>query len=135
MKIKYFLSLLVLFCTMFLCGCDKEKAVILFNNQPINSQTVYAPVDFFEVGETTHFVIFNPKGFESPYLRLQIIKKETKTKNWGFKIYTSKNLKIDDTKNYYIDSFKLEKAGTYIVSVFYLSDLNRPIVRGIFTIK
>ena len=135
MRIKKFLGLLAVISIFLVSGCDKEKAVILFNNQPINSQTLHAPVDIFEMGETTHFVVFNPKGFESPYLRLQIIKKETKTKNWGFKIHTSKNIKIDNTKKYYIDSFKLSQSGSYIVSLFYLNDLNRPIVRGMFTVK
>lgn len=133
--IKRLRCLLVVFIMFFLGGCSSEKPVILFNNQPINKKTVHTPVDFFEQGETTYFVVFNPDGFESPYLRLQVIKKNTKVQNWGFKIHMAKNLKIDATKNYFIDSIKMEQAGTYIVSIYYLSDLNRPFVRGIFTVK
>lgn len=129
---KYLLLIISLF---FLCGCDKEKPTILFNNQEINKRTVQSPVDFFELGETTHFVVFNPQGFDSPYLRLQLIKKDTKVQNWGFKIAYSKDIKIDTSKNYYIDSINVSQAGTYMLSLFYLNDLNRPIVRGMFVVK
>lgn len=120
---------------MVLSGCDRETPIILFNNQPINTTTVHSPVDYFELGETTHFVAFNPKGFESPYLRLQLIKKDTKVQNWAYKIVFSKDVKIDKEKNYYIDKINVSQAGTYILSLFYLNDLNRPIVRGMFIIK
>lgn len=129
-----FIGLSTLFLTL-LCGCEKETPIILFNNQEINKTTIQAPVDFFELGETTHFVVFNPKGFEYPYLRLQLIKKETKVQNWGFKIAASKDVKIESSKNYYIDKINVSQAGTYILSLFYLNDLNRPIVRGMFVVK
>jgi len=135
MKLKRFWGLIVLGLALFTCGCDKEKPVLLFNNQPINKLTVQAPVNYFELGETTHFVVFNPAGFDSPYLRMQIIKKETKTQNWGFKIHTAKNFKIDSTKNYFIDEVKLSQKGTYIMSIYYLNDLNRPIVRSSFIVR
>lgn len=133
--LKKFFLFLFLGLILFVCGCDNETPIVLFNNQPINKVTVHSPVDFFELGETTHFVVFNPKGFESPYLRMQLIKKDTKVQNWGFKIATSKDIKIDMNKNYYIDSIQVSQAGTYIFSLFYLNDLNRPIVRGMFVVK
>ena len=68
-------------------------------------------------------------------MRLQIIKKNTKTQNWGYKVDVSHDVKIDTSKKYYIDSIKLSQAGTYLFALFYLNDLNRPIVRGIFSIK
>lgn len=133
--LKKIFSFLVLGLTLLLCGCDKETPIILFNNQPINKTTVNSPVDFFELGETTYFVVFNPKGFESPYLRMQLVKKDSKVQNWGFKIARSQDIKIDASKNYYIDKINVSQSGTYILSLFYLDDLNRPIVRGMFVVK
>lgn len=133
--IRKILFLLCFVLVFVVCGCEKEKPLVLFNNQQINTTTVQSPVDYFELGETTHFVVFNPKGFESPYLRLQIIKKDTKTQNWGFKIAVSKDVKIDNSKKFYIDSVNISQSGTYILSLFYLNDLNRPIVRGMFVVK
>lgn len=136
MDVKKFFSYTVLFMALFLtCGCNKNAPLLLFNNQEINTVTIKSPVTIFELGETVHYVILNPKGFTSPYLRIQLIKKETKTQNWGFKIYTSKNVKIDTTKKFYIDSLKLYKSGSYIMSVYYLDDLQRPIVRATFVVK
>jgi len=66
---------------------------------------------------------------------MQLIKKDTKVQNWGYKIAASKDIKIDMNKNYYIDSIQVSQAGTYIFSLFYLNDLNRPIVRGMFVVK
>ena len=133
--LKNVLCILVVILMFFLCGCEKETPMVLFNNQPINKTTVSYPVNIFELGETTHFVVFNPKGFESPYLRLQIIKKSSKTQNWGYGIAVSRDVKVDTSKKYYIDSVNLSKSGTYLFALFYLDDLNRPIVRGMFTVK
>ncbi len=136
MYFKQIVSYLGIFFVLgFVCACDKEKAVILFNKQPINTTTIQSPTNLFELGQTTHYVIFNPKGFDSPYLRMQIIKKNTKTQNWGFEVYRAQNMKIDTSKKYYIDKIKMSAPGFYIVSVYYLSDLNRPIVRSSFTVK
>ena len=129
------LAICIVFVCFILCGCDREKPVMLFNNQPINTTTVQAPINVFELGETTHYVIFNPKGFDSPYLRLQIIKKNTKVQNWGYGLYRSQDIKIDKSKKFYIDSIKISQSGFYIVTVYYLSDLTRPIVRATFTVK
>ena len=132
---KKLLCIFIIGLAFFVCGCDKNTPIILFNNQPINEKTIKTPVDFFELGETTHFVVLNHKGFDSPYLRVQLIKKDTKVQNWGFKIASSKDIKIDTDKNYYIDKINVSQSGTYILSLFYLNDLNRPIVRGMFVVK
>ena len=134
MKRKGFLIAVMMFFALLFCGCDKVQPIILFNKEPINTTTVQAATNSFELGETTHYVLYVPKGFESPYLRMQIVKKNTKTKNWGFDVYRAQNLKIDDTKNYYIDSMKMSQSGFYIVSFFYLSDLVHPIARATFTV-
>lgn len=133
--LKKLLFVLAFGLIFFLCGCDKETPIVLFNNQPINKTTVHTPVDYFELGETVHFVVFNHKGFESPYLRVQLVKKDTKVQNWGFKIAMSRDVKVDTSKKYYIDSMQVSQSGTYIFSLFYLNDLNRPIVRGMFVVK
>ena len=62
--LKKFLYFLIFISIFFLCGCNKEKPIVLFNNQPINTTTVKYPVNIFELGETTHFVVFNPKDVE-----------------------------------------------------------------------
>lgn len=135
MKSRLFFCTIAAVLMLFLCACDKEKVVLLFNNQPINEMTVKIPVTYFELGEITHYVVFNPKGFESPYLRVQILKKDTKVQNWGFSIYTAKNLKIDSTKKFFIDEVKIDKKGTFIMSIYYLNDLTRPLVRESFVIR
>lgn len=132
---KFLKILFIMALTIPLFGCSKEKAVILFNKQPINTTTINTPTNLFELGETTHYVIYNPKGFKYAYLRLQVLKKDKKVQNWGYKIHVAKNLKIDTTKNYYIDEMKLSQKGFYIVSVYYLKDLVHPIVRASFEVK
>ncbi len=133
---KRFISFAAMFFVVFMtCGCNKNAPMLFFNNQPINEVTVNNPVNIFELGETTHFVILCPKGFESPYLRIQVIKKEDKTQNWGYDVYYAKNLKVDTTKKFYIDSLKLHKKGGYIMTVYYLNNLDRAVVRSTFRVK
>lgn len=138
MKRKFFLGLFIVCLavgTTLFCGCSKTKPVILFNKEPINQTTVQAATNQFELGETTHYVLFNPQGFKSPYLRMQIIKKNTQTQNWGFDLYRAQDIKVDDTKKFYIDSVKMSQRGFYIVSFYYLSDIVHPIARATFTVK
>ena len=132
---KIFCSFVVILLIFFVSGCEKTQPIILFNNQPINAKTVNYPVTIFQLGETLHYVLLNPKGFESPYLRVQLIKKNTKVQNWGFGLDYTRDVKIDSTKNFYIDSLKLNNSGSYIMSIFYVSDLNRPIARATFVVK
>ena len=140
MKIKSFLNFILLFFVLFFGVCQlsvyaKAKSVILFNKEPINTTTIQASTNLFELGDTTHYVLYVPKGFKSPYLRMQIVKKDTKTMNWGYSINRAQNIKIDTSKNYYIDSVKMSQPGFYIVSFYYLNDLVHPISRANFTVK
>lgn len=135
MKYERFLIVILMFSFVFLCGCDRTQPRVLFNKQPINEKTIQASTNLFEAEDTIHYVLLMPNGFKSPYLRMQIIKKNTKTQNWGFDVYRGENIKVDDSKKFYIDKIKLSQPGFYIVSFYYLSDLVHPITRATFTVK
>lgn len=120
---------------IFCFGCDKKEPMLLFNSQPITSRTIAFCSKNFALNEPVNYVLLNPKGFQSPYLRVQIIKKDTKVQNWGAKVHLAKDVKIDASKNFYINDVTLTQSGLYIMSIYYLDDLDKPIARGEFWVK
>ena len=83
---KYSLALLCLVCLIFVCGfgfkfrCAKHKALLLFNSQPITNQTINNAGRHFKAGEKIYYILINEEGFKDEYIRVQLVKKEQKTK-------------------------------------------------------
>lgn len=115
-------------------GCG-DKPLLLFNAQPITSATINNPARFFRVGEPVHYILINPKGFKSDYIRVQVVKKEEKTEHWGYKIYWAKDYKIDSSKDNYVNYVVINKAGYYFMQIYGFNDFDRVIARNDFWVK
>lgn len=120
---------------MVSASCSRKKPVLLFNSQPINKQTVSSFSNLFEAGEKIHFAILNPKGFKNNIIRIQVVKKDENTNHWGYSIVYSKDVKIDISKNFYIDYLVMGRKGHYIMQVFYLDNFDIPFVRNDFKVN
>ena len=90
---------LILFCTIILlicCGCNKDKAGILFNKHPISEQNIYDHSKMFPVGSRIHYVILMPQKVESRYLYIQIIKKDNDYARYGYQLIWTKDVRLKD---------------------------------------
>lgn len=135
-KISVFIFTILLFLSLIvLCGCDKNEPLLFFNSQPITRETFNTPERHFSAGQTVHYVLLVPKGFKNEYIRAQIVKKDEKTPHWGYKVYQSKDFRIDTTKNYFINSFVIHEPGYYFMQIFPFNDFDRPLVRNDFWIR
>lgn len=79
--------------------------------------------------------MLTPKGFRDEYIRVQIVKKEEKTNHWGYKIYWSKDYRIDTTQKEFMSYFVIDEPGYYFMQIFSFDDFDRVIVRNDFWIK
>lgn len=113
---------LILFCTIILlicCGCNKDKAGILFNKHPISEQNIYDHSKMFPVGSRIHYVILMPQKVESRYLYIQIIKKDNDYARYGYQLIWTKDVRLKDEElNYYTDYIVLNEKGYYIMKVY-----------------
>lgn len=132
---KKTLSLLILSFSLLVSGCDKEKPILVLNSQVITKDTVNYPVQNFKIRQRINYALLMPKGFKDSVIRMQIIKKDEKVANWGYKIYQAQDIPIDTSKNYYIGYFTIPEKGYYLMRVFEIRNLDKQLAIMDFWVK
>lgn len=115
-------------------GYAKNKAYVIFSSRPITTETLQTE-KIFNIGETINFAVLSPNGFKNPLIRIQIIKKSDKTDIMGYTMAQARDIEIDTSKNYFINSFCLYNAGGFYFRVFSHDDFKKPILESEFWIK
>ncbi len=137
-RYKIFATIVCLICVLCVCGfgfrCKRHKALLLFNSQPINNQTINNAGRHFKARERVYYIFINEEEFKDDYIRVQIVKKEEKTNHWGYKIYWSKDYQIDTSLGYFKSYFVIDEPGYYFMQIFTFNDFDWPIVRNDFWI-
>jgi hypothetical protein len=137
---KFFEKGIILFTiiVILLSGCDKEKAFILLSSKPISAET-FNPVgreSVFVAGNKVYFVLYNPKPFTSPILRVQILRWDrTIAPPYGLTVEQGRDFEVDTTQNYAINSFCLYREGSYRLRVFSKDNLINPLAEFNFEMK
>lgn len=122
----------LMFLTFFLCGCDKERTIVVLNAKPITKANVFEVQQAFNVNQKIHYAVLAPKGFKDKVIRVQIVKKDEKTQHWGYQIAESQDKYIDSKKKFYIDYFVAHEKGYFLIRVYELKNLDTPIARSDF---
>ncbi len=131
---KFTICLLLLFCFL-LTGCDGEKAVIAFSKTPFTKEKKYIPANKFQKGEKIYFAIYNPKGFNTRLLKLQVFKKDrSKSEFWAYDYLYNKTLELTN-KNAFTDYVVINTSGIYIFQIFDFTDFSEPITLGAIEIE
>ena len=80
-----------------------------------------------------YFFIYVPEGFESQYIKYQIVKQDDKAHIGGYtRIFNY--LKKVSNKHTYSDYFTLSQAGKYYIQVYNITNLHRWIALGRFNV-
>ena len=141
---KIFLKLLVVimffaccfFTSAFRWGNIGDKGVQLyFSTQPIQKNNINNVGRVFRASDRVYYLLVNSKEFRDNYLRVQIIKKEQKTNHWGYKLYRSNDIQIDDGQKEVLSYFVINEPGYYFMQVFSFDDFDRVVARNDFWIK
>lgn len=137
--LKFFLVILFLSSCFLTCafrwGNIGDKGVQLyFSSQPIQKNNINNVGRHFYAKSRVYFLLVNPKNFRDNYLRIQIVKKEQKTNHWGYKIYRSKDVHIENGQKEYMSYFVIDEPGYYFVQVFSFDDFDRVVARNDFWI-
>ena len=133
---KKYLLLLLLIASLSFSGCNRDKALIFFSTKPITVETFTidkVATEFFE-GEKIYFALFNPKPFTSNALRLQALKIDRKAPYYGYAMAHGRDIEIDQTLNYATDYFCIHQEGYYILRIFSMDKLKKPIAEAEFEI-
>ena len=101
--------------TLFLSSSDPR--ITISYDEKINNE------DVFNIGDRIYFIIYNPEGFKSDYIKYQIFKQDNKAHVGGYSRVRNITRRVDN-KNYYIDYFVLSEAGKYGLQIFDIENLH-----------
>lgn len=124
-----------LIMSISLFGCDKEKPVIAFSTTPFSRETGYSPQNNFKVGEKIYYAVYNPKGFNTRLLKLQVFKKEVEKSGdyWGYEYLYNNTLELKN-KYAYTDYVIVHNTGRYFFQIFDFTDFQEPVVMGVINV-
>ncbi len=131
---KKFLLIIVVICSIFLTGCT-EKPYIIMKSQPITVGNAKYFEQRFQKNERIYYCVVKPNGFKDEAIKIEIIKKSTKTPTLGYSMAYAQNIAIDKTKKYYTNYFTLPGSGLYFMQVFELRRPEKCIARYDFWVK
>lgn len=89
--------------------------------------------DTFKLGDKIYYMIYNPDGFKSNYIKIQIVKQDDKTNVLGYSRIVNKTIRVKN-KNYYSSYFILNEKGKYFLQIFDITNLQEWLAIGFFRI-
>ncbi len=126
------------FCSVFLflfSACDNEKPGIVFSDSPFIKQTPPKLKSIFHKGQRIYFAVYNPKGFKTRLLKLQIFKKESeKSEFFGYEYLYNKTIELDN-KHAATDYAVINNSGFYIFQIFDYTDFLKPVAIGVIKVE
>ena len=96
---------------------SSNPSITISYDEKINNE------DIFKIGKRIYFLIYNPEGFKSDYIKYQVFKQDDKVHVGGYSRIRNITRKVDN-KNYYIDYFVLSEAGKYGLQIFDIENLH-----------
>lgn len=126
----------LVFSILMFCGFKHNRGIILFNTQPINQNNYLNDQKRFESGQRVYYLFIAPKRMKNKYIRVQIFKMTDKAPWGGNEVTRTKDFRLmKDEKYYHSDYFVLYEKGRYVMQVFSMDDLQRPLSLNDFYIK
>ena len=119
----------------FMTACDNEHAMIGFSRTPFKKETGYNPANTFSAGDKIYFAIYNPKGFKTKLLKLQVFKKTDNNSEFGgYEYLYNRTLELTN-KNAYTDYVVINTKGNFVFQIFDYTDFQKPVVLGIVKVE
>lgn len=101
--------------SLFLSSSD--PSITISYDEKINNE------DVFKIGSRIYFIIYNPDGFKSNYIKYQIFKQDDNAHIGGYSRIRNITRRVNN-KNYYIDYFVLSETGKYGLQIFDIENLH-----------
>ena len=134
---KRFLSVVII--CLSICTCVHafaKKGIILFNTQPITQENALFDEMVFKSGERIYYLFIAPKKMKNKFIRVQVFKMTDKAPWGGNEVVRTKDYRLmKDEQYYHTNYFTLYEKGRYVMQVFSIDNLQRPLAVDFFYIK
>lgn len=119
------------------CGCgDDEEAGILFNHEPITKDNLLHSTRTLEAGKRIYYLFYTPQKISAEFIRVQVFKAEDKVATCGYSIiFTQDHRIMKQNLYYYYDNFTLYQPGRYVMQVFDVNDITKPLAWNYFYVN
>lgn len=137
-KILYFILLMLFLFSQSSFAFGKKNQPVLFLSPydprvESDNDTQIEHYDVFKVNSRIYFYVYTPKGFQSDYIKYQIVKQEDNAHMGGYTRIRNITKRVRD-KNSFCDYFVLSQSGKYLIQVFDITNLHQWIVYGEFRV-
>jgi len=134
---KLIKNLLIFLVAIFvLTGCNKQKAMILFNSNPITKQNLLENSTEFIKNQRFYYIFISEKPITSDMVRIRIFKRDSKANYEPTKLIYSNDYKLRKDQVYYYDDYiVINDAGEFCMVVYALNNLKTPLAVSDFKLK
>ncbi len=131
--------LFLIFCIflIFCTGCEqKDKPNIIFNSDPITMDTIMYPKKVFAEGQRIYYLFFTPEKLKSEFIRVQVFKAGDTINRGGYTIYWTNDYRVmQQNMYYYYNNFTIHQKGRYVMQIFSIDNLGKPLAYNEFFIR
>ena len=132
--------LLVVFSISLLCGFsfhkkNKEKPYVIFSASKINKDVLQDCKTLFEKGEVINYLVYVPEGFKDDFVRIQILKKDTKVDFAGYSVKYTQDREVVKNSKQFSGQITFYESGTYVIQVIDFSNPYEAAAAGAFKIE
>ena len=133
---KKFWVFITIIMFMFVCGCDREQAYILFNKHPFTPETMTSGENIFKPNDRIYYLITLPQPVQSKRLFIQIMKVGGEGERLGYDLVWAKHVKLKDEQIYYFTDYVVfSQTGTYIMEVYSKDNPTKILTTSQFYVK
>lgn len=130
------LFLFLILSVFFLTACSQARGYVLFNSQPFTKENIAFHKKNFQAGKRVYYLFIAPEKMKNDYIRVQVFKITDKAAGGGAEVLRTKDFRLmKDQRYYHTDYFVLNEKGRYILQVFAMDDLQRPLALNDFFVK
>ena len=135
---KFIKSLLIIFLAVVcLCGFSKrtkEKSFIIFASDEVTLTNLASTKVNFELGETVHYLVYVPKGFQDDFVRIQVLKKDTKTNFGGYSAKYTYDSEVTPKSSVLTGKIAVHEPGLFVMQVVEFSHPTKAVSVGAFKV-
>ena len=130
---------IIFFIMLFVCACDNEQSVILFNKFPITKESIVSNTNtnVFKPNERIYYLVTLPKPVVTKSLLIQVYKLGgDKDERLGHDLVWGKRVKLKDEQiYYYTDYVVMNKTGSYVMKVYSRDNPTKVLTTNSFYVK